>query len=140
MIEKYDKLRYHILTVYTISWLVLFGIYIAIEFMPIKALSFIFIPSMLIASVVFTVYSVKLRSFSTKINRDIRLKKALNNEMHIQNQLKSTSVGYCVTIAVIAVLFVANLFYPLSGLLLCKLCLYFGVGSALVASLVYNRA
>lgn len=139
MIEKYDKLRYHILLVYTISWLVLFGIYTILEYLPSKTLKIIFIPFLLTATVVGCIYSIKMRNMTTKINRDKKLKEALSNEMYKQNILKSCTVGYVITIAIVILLFLITIFYPLSGILVCKLAIYFGVGSALVAALIYNK-
>jgi len=141
LIEQFDKARYNMRKWFTIGWAVWFGSNILQDYLlVINWLIFIFVVFVgLIGSIFFSIYLIKFTKLNGKINANKKLKEALNNEMIRFYTYKSFSIGFGTFAATIACFLVVSSFYSISALLVCKITLYLGVLSALVANLIYNR-
>jgi len=141
LIEQFDKARYNMSKWFTIGWAIWFGSNIIQDYLlAINRLLFIFVVlAGLVGSIFFSIYLIKFTKLNGKINADRKLKEALNNEMIRFYTYKSFSIGFGAFAVTIACFLAISAFYSISALLVCKITLYLGMLSALVANLIYNR-
>jgi len=140
LIELFDKARYNMSKWFTIGWTIGFGSYILQDYLVINRLIFIFVVLVgLIGSILLPIYLIKYIKLNGKINANRRMKEALNNEMVRLYTYKSFFIGFWTFTVTITCFLVISPFYSISALLVCKITLYLGVLSALVANLIYNR-
>lgn len=140
LIEKMDKSRYNLLRWLTTGWIIWFGGFIVKDWIDNNKIIFsllIFIG--FIGWILFVVSLINYLKFGKKVNSDSRLKEALNNEMHKANAYKSSFLGFVSTILVICIFLIISFFYNIPAPLVCKIVLFFGISSALIAGLIYNK-
>jgi hypothetical protein len=139
LIEQFDKSRYNLSKWLTLGWIVWYGTFIAKDLIKSKLIIGSIIIIGFIGWIFFTINLFKLMGLGKKINADIKLKEALNNEMHKFYAYKSFVWGFWTIIATICTFIVITIFHEMSALIVCELTLFIGVSSSLIANLVFNR-
>ena len=139
LIEKLEKTRYNLLKWLTIGWAIWFGSIILKDQIKHPFLIGLVSGGWLFGWVIFIVNLVKFLKLKRELNWDPKAKEALNDELHQLNTHKSFFIGYLVVIGVTAVFYGISSFINLPSMLVTGIILYFGVLSALISSLIYNR-
>lgn len=121
---------------FTVAWTVWFGAFIVKDWI---GRSLVVSLVELTGSVFFLIYLVRYLRLGRRVSSDSRLKEALNNEMHKRYAYKSFFCGFVVSMLSVTVLLIGSLFYQMSAVVVCKIILFFGVLSSLIAALIYNR-
>jgi len=136
LIDQLDKSRYRLLLWFTTAWTVWFGAFIVKDWI---GRSLVVSLVELTGSVFFLIYGVRYFRLGRRVNSDIRLKEALNNEMHKLYAYKSFLCGFVVSMLSVTILLIGSVFYPMSAVVVCEIILFVGVLSSLIAALIYNR-
>lgn len=139
LIEQLDKSRYNLIRWLTIGWTTWFGAFTVKDWIDNKLTLGLLILIGLVGWILFVVSLVNFLRLSGKVNADTRLKEALNNEMHQLYAYKSFLWGFATVITVICILLTISLFYNMPALMVCKIVLFFGISSPLIAGLIYNK-
>jgi hypothetical protein len=139
LIEQYDKTRYRLVKWLTIGWTVWYGTYILKDLINNTLITGLILSVGSIGWILFLVSCIRFLKLGKKINEDSKLKEALNNEMYQLYKYKSFFCGFWAMLATICIFLVISIFYQVSASIVCKLTLYVGISSALIAGLVYNK-
>ena len=140
LIEKFDRLRYSLIKWFTIGWAIWFGGFILKDLISNKLLLGLISLIGLFGWIIFLISFIRFNKIGKIINSNSDLKNALNDELIIFNRNKSLAVGYRALLILITLFFGLSIFIDIKALIVCEITLYVGVLSALVSSLIYNRA
>ena len=138
-VEELDKSRYNMILWLTIGW----GIWYGSIIMKITILNspLIDILSVIggVSWVIWVIGLVKMVRLNKILKTDKALNTNLNDEVVLHNRLRSFQIGYLsFGITTLAMLFASGLSI-MSIELACKIIIYFGVLSTLIAWLIYNK-
>ena len=139
MIEKLDKSRYQLVLWLTVGWAIYFGGFILKDLVSDKALTVVIILAGLIGWILFLINLIRYIKFGRTVNSDNELGNALNDELHLFNRNRSTVVGFWAFLILLTLFFGLSIFTAIPALIVCELTLYFGIISALVSFLIFNR-
>jgi hypothetical protein len=140
LIEQLDKTRFHLVKWLTIGWGIWFGSYILKDIVGSKLVFLDILVGLVgfVGFILFFVYLQKYLRLGSKIKHS-RLNRALNNEMHEQYKAKAFLWGFKTMLCTISIFFAISCFYTIPAKVVCEVTLYFGVLSALIAGLIYNK-
>jgi hypothetical protein len=140
LIEELDKSRYNLIKWFTIGWTIWFGGFILKDLIRNKLILGLIIITGLFGWIIFSVSLIRFIKLGKIVNTDSDLKNALNDELIIHNRNKSFTVGYWTFSILICIFFLLSSFIDIPALIVCETTLYIGTLSALVSSLIFNRA
>lgn len=139
LIEKLDKSRYNLIKWFTLGWSIWFGGFILKGLISNKLLINIIAFIGLIGAIIYAINLLRFLKIVKIVNANNELKSALNDELTMQNRLKSFKVGFCTLSVLISIFYVLSIFTSIPALVVCEVTLFFGVLSVLISSLIYNR-
>ena len=139
IIEQYDKKRFNLIKWLTLGWALWFGAYIIKDLINSKTIFGIILLLGLPGWLLFVVSLIRYLKIGKAIKSDIRLKNALNNELHRLYIYKSVYIGFWSLIVTIIIFFGISLFYKISALIVCEVTLYIGILASLISALIYNK-
>ena len=141
LIEKLDKSRYNLFKWMALGWSMSLGSQIAKDLVDSKLIIMIMIMRTvgLIGFVLLVVSSIKLIKLRKKISSDLKIKEALNNELHLLYRLKSRSYGFFAFIITLGIFMEVTQFMKVSAIIVCEVTLFIGGLSYLISALIYNK-
>jgi hypothetical protein len=137
IIEQLDKSRYDFLKWATIGWTIWSGTYIVTELVIVPELVLTW--TRLLGWTILIISAIRFLKLKRELNRDNKMKDALEGELHRYNLSKSFRNGYFVVIGITILFFSFSLFYTISALIITKVTLYFGILAVLLSKIIYNR-
>ncbi|MFA6400248.1 MAG: hypothetical protein WCX31_01275 [Salinivirgaceae bacterium] len=140
LIEQLDKSRYNLVKWLTIGWMVWYGTFISKDLINNKVVIGSLLIIGLIGWILFTINLIRFNRLGKKVKADRKLKEALNNEMHQLYAYKSIYWGFGSVMGTIAIFIAITSFHDLSALIVCKLLLFVGISTSLIANLAYNKS
>jgi len=139
LIEQLNNSRYNLIKWLTIGWSIWVGTYVAKDLIEYQLILTALVWIGLFGWVVFIINLVKYLKLKREVKTDSLLREALNDELIQLNRYKSFFLGFWVTISIIAIFFSISLFENISSLVVCRITIYVGVISVLIAWLIYNK-
>lgn len=139
LIEQLDRSRYNLQKWFTIGFGLWFASIILNGLMDNHILTVGNSLMPLFGGPIFAIYYVKFIKLERILKADKKLMGALDNELYVLNSYKSSMVAALVFLGVTVLLFLISTFTQISALLVTELILYFGIMSALISGLYYNR-
>ena len=137
LIEQLDKSRYDFLKWATIGWTIWSGTYIATELVNVPDIVLTWVR--LLGWSILIISTIRFLKLKRELNRDNKMKDALEGELHRFNLSKSFRNGYFVVIAITILFFALSFQFTISTLIVTKTILYFGVLVVLISKIIYNR-
>ena len=140
IIERLDQLRNKLLRWFIVGFGAWYGMNILSDLtsnVPVKIIA-TFVG--LTAWIFWSIALIKMIRLGKTIKRDNFLKNALNDELFQHYRSKSFVVGFWSFLITIGIFLSISTFYEIPALIVCKVTLYIGVLSALIAAaILYNR-
>jgi len=137
LIEQLDKSRYDFLKWATIGWTIWSGTYIATELVNVPDIVLTW--TRILGWSILIISAIRFLKLKRELNRDNKMKEALEGELHRYNLSKSFRNGYFVVIGITVLFFGFALFYTIPALIITKVTLYFGILAVLISKIIYNR-
>jgi len=137
LIEQLDKSRFDFLKWATIGWTIWSGTYIATELVNVPDIVLTW--TRLLGWCILIISTIRFLKLKRELNRDNKMKDALEGELHRFNLSKSFRNGYFVVIAITILFFALSFQFTISTLIVTKTILYFGVLVVLISKIIYNR-
>jgi len=138
-VEELDKSRYNMMLWFTIGWGIWFGSFILKDIIENYALRGILLFLALVSWVIWTKQLLKQRKLLKIMNANKTLSNALNDELVAYNLLKSSQVGFWSLLNTTVLCLIISAYTDISAILVTEIILFFGVLSALIAWLFYNK-
>jgi hypothetical protein len=139
VIEQLDRYRYSLIKWITIGFAVWYATNIISDFVNHPLIKIVATLTGLAAWVVWTVMLIKVFRLAKKINKNGFVQNALNDELFQRNRNKGFIVGFWSLLITTSIFLGITSFVTIPALLVCKVTLYVGVLSALIAIMFYNR-
>jgi hypothetical protein len=138
-IEKLDRLRTRLLLLTTIGFAIWWGMNILQDLttsVPLKIASTLL---GLFASALWIINLIKIVRLGRELKNDSRLTNALSDEFFLHNRAKAFEAGFWTLLITNGIFLALSIYFSIPALLICKVTLYTGVLSVLIASFVYNK-
>ena len=84
-------------------------------------------------------FGLTVDQLKRELNRDNKMKDALEGELYQYNRRKAFQIGYFVVIGITLVFYLLSPYIVISTLVVTDITLYFGVLSFLVSQVIFNR-
>ena len=138
MIEKLDKARTSFWVWATIGWAFYFGTYILTDLIHFSEIPDVLKWIRILAWLTFIISTIRLVKLKRELNRDNKMKDALEGELYQYNRRKSFQIGYLVVIGITLIFYLLSPYIVIPTLIVTDITLYFGVLAFLVSQVIFN--
>jgi hypothetical protein len=138
-IEKLDKLRTRLILLTTMGFTGWWGMNILHDLTTSASFKIASALFGVVASVLWIINIVKVVRLGREVKNDERLRNALNDEFFVHTRAKAFEIGFWTLLITNGIFLILSIYFSIPALLMCKIVLYVGVLSVLIATLVYNK-